>query len=368
MRRLVRDGRDLRVDFFRGIALFFIFLDHIPHDTLARFTVRNIALNDATEIFILLAGFAAALVYGRAMDRSGPVSASADMLKRAWTLYIAHIFLFVIFVAQVSLAAIWLARPQYIADVGVSHLVAKPLSAIIEVVPMLYQPAYLNVLPLYVAIMGGIAPLIFLLRFPRTLLGLSITLYAAARIQGWNLPTHGGRGWFFDPFTWQLLFVLGMLFARQGRPKLPGRLTDAVAVILLAIGFSILLTTWLEPSLAKHIPFALRPFVANIDKTGLHPYRLASILALAWLVARHMPPTARFLGSRLARVFVLIGQHGLPTYCASILLSYAGRIVMDTDDGWLMQIVVNLAGLAALHVVASIAAWYKVKDAKPSAA
>jgi hypothetical protein len=72
--RLVRAGRDLRVDFFRGIALFCIFLDHIPHDALARFTVRNLALNDATEIFILLAGYAASLVYGRKLDQAGPVS------------------------------------------------------------------------------------------------------------------------------------------------------------------------------------------------------------------------------------------------------------------------------------------------------
>ncbi|MGC8526307.1 OpgC domain-containing protein, partial [Acidiphilium sp.] len=142
--------------------------------------------------------------------------------------------------------------------------------------------------------------------------------------------------------------------------------TDVVAVVLLLIGFAILLTTWIEPSLAKHIPPMLKPFVSNIDKTGLHPYRLASILSLAWLASRHVRAEGRFLSSRLARVFVLIGQYGLPTYCASILLSYAGRIVMDTDDGWAMQIVVNLAGLAALLGVAAIAAWYRVKDAKPS--
>ncbi|HQT61884.1 MULTISPECIES: OpgC domain-containing protein [unclassified Acidiphilium] len=368
MMQLIRNGRDLRVDFFRGIALFCIFLDHIPHDTLARFTVRNLALNDATEIFILLAGFAAALVYGRKLDRAGPLSASADMLKRAWTLYIAHIFLFVLFAAQVAFAATWLGRPQYLSGVGIDHLATRPLAAIVEAVPLLYQPAYLNVLPLYVAIMGGLAPLLFMLRFPRTLLALSVALYVGARIYGWNLPTHGGHGWFFNPFTWQLLFVLGMLFSRHGRPALPGVPTDIAAVLLLLLGFGILLTTWLEPSLARHIPAALRPLVRNIDKTGLHPYRLISILSLAWLAARHLRADARLLDARLSRVFILIGQYGLPTYCASILLSYAGRIVMDTDHGWAMQIIVNLAGLAALFGVAALSAWYRVKDAKPSVA
>lgn len=361
--KLVRGGRDLRVDFFRGIALFCIFLDHIPHDTLARFTVRNLALNDATEIFILLAGYAAALVYGRKLERAGPVSAGADMLRRAWVLYVAHLFLFVIFAAEVAVCAAWFAHPDYIARIGLDHLAKAPLAAMIEAVPMLYQPSFLNVLPLYVVIMAGMAPLLLLLRRPRLLLGLSFALYVAARVWGWNLPTHGGHGWFFNPLTWQFLFVLGMLFARYGRPSLPGVATDGVAALLLLVGFLILLTTWLEPSLIRHVPLAVRPLIRDIDKTSLHPYRLASILALAWLAARYVPAGARFIESRAGAVFVLIGQHGLNTYCASILLSFAGRVVLDADRGWAMQIVVNLVGLGALFGVAAIGAWYRVKDA-----
>lgn len=364
--KLVRSGRDLRVDFFRGIALFCIFLDHIPHNTLARFTVRNLALNDATEIFILLAGYAAALVYGRKLDRAGPVQACADMWKRTWTIYIAHIFVFVLFTAEVVAAAAWFAHPDFIAQIGLDHLSKAPLAAMLQAVPMLYQPAFLNVLPLYVIIMGGVAPFLLLLHRPRLLLGLSLALYVAARIWGWNLPVWSGRGWFFNPFTWQFLFVLGMLFSRYGKPKLPPRSTDVVAVILLIVGFLILLTTWLQPSLARHVPELIRPLVRDIDKTGLHPYRLASILALAWLAARYMPVGGVLLEGRIGSVFVLIGQHGLNTYCASILLSFAGRVVLGLDQGWLMQIVVNLAGLAALWIVAAIGAWYKVKDAKPA--
>ncbi|MEE3502427.1 OpgC domain-containing protein [Acidiphilium acidophilum] len=366
--KLVRGGRDLRVDFFRGIALFCIFLDHIPHDTLARFTVRNLALNDATEIFILLAGYAAALVYGRKLDRAGPIHAGADMWKRTWTLYIAHIFLFVVFGAEVIAASHWFDRPDYIGNIGFDHLRQTPLAALVQVVPMLYQPSFLNVLPLYVVIMGGVAPFLSLLRRPWVLLGLSFALYAAARQFGWNLPTYGGHGWFFNPLTWQLLFVLGMLFSRYGRPALPLIATDIVAVVLLVVGFLILLTTWLEPSLARHVPPLIDPLIRGIDKSGLHPYRLASILALAWLASRYVPAGAAFIESRIGSIFVLIGQHGLNTYCASILLSFAGRVALGIDKGWMMQVIVNLAGLGALWGVAAIGAWYKVKDAKPAVA
>ena len=53
------NGRDHRIDFFRGLALVFIFWDHIPGNPLANLTVRNFGFSDAAEIFVFLAGYAA---------------------------------------------------------------------------------------------------------------------------------------------------------------------------------------------------------------------------------------------------------------------------------------------------------------------
>lgn len=61
--------RDLRIDFFRGLALLFIFIDHVPDNVLARFTLRNFGFADAAEVFVLLAGFSAVLAYGRTFER-----------------------------------------------------------------------------------------------------------------------------------------------------------------------------------------------------------------------------------------------------------------------------------------------------------
>ena len=59
--QLIRSNRnrDLRVDFFRGLALWWIYTDHIPGDVLGDYSLRNFAMCDATEIFVLLAGFGA---------------------------------------------------------------------------------------------------------------------------------------------------------------------------------------------------------------------------------------------------------------------------------------------------------------------
>ena len=63
--------RDLRLDLFRGIALWLIFLDHIPSNAVSWITIRNYGFSDATEIFVFISGYTAAFVYGRAMREHG---------------------------------------------------------------------------------------------------------------------------------------------------------------------------------------------------------------------------------------------------------------------------------------------------------
>src|ERR1700755_1527414 len=102
---VVTAGRDLRLDLFRGIALWLIFLDHMPSNIVSWVTIRNYGFSDATEIFIFISGYAAAFVSGKAMNHRGFVIAAARILRRAWQIYIAHIFLFAIYMAEISYVA-----------------------------------------------------------------------------------------------------------------------------------------------------------------------------------------------------------------------------------------------------------------------
>src|SRR5207244_9726550 len=98
----VSTERDLRLDLFRGLALWLIFLDHIPSNAVNWITIRNYGFSDAAEIFVFISGYTAAFVYGRAMRERGAVVASARILKRAWQVYVAHIFLFVVYMAEID--------------------------------------------------------------------------------------------------------------------------------------------------------------------------------------------------------------------------------------------------------------------------
>ena len=57
-------ARDLRLDLFRGLANWAIFLDQIPHEVLSSITTRNYGFSDAADLFVFISGYTAALVFG----------------------------------------------------------------------------------------------------------------------------------------------------------------------------------------------------------------------------------------------------------------------------------------------------------------
>ena len=350
------------MDFFRGVALWWIFMDHIPGNWVAQFSLRNFALCDATEIFVLLAGYAAGIAYFRSYQRFGWLFAGADVLRRAWTLYIAHIFLFVVFAAQVSYSATALDRADYLDEIHLDVLAEAPYRAMLEALLLNFQPAYLNILPLYVALLCLLGFVLPLMRWPVVLLGLSFTLYAVARWMGWNLPSWTDGGWYFNPLAWQLLFFIGAVLSQHPlKPAIGKRAVDAAAVVVVVVGLLLVWLVWPSDDVSARVPRFLTRTLLMVDKEGLHPMRLISILALTWLAARLIPFSAGWLRGKAAFPFILCGQHSLPVFCCGIALSFLGRLTMEQQGGWQAQAVVNALGPLALVGVGALAAWYRDK-------
>lgn len=83
-------GRDKRLDFFRGLALVMIFINHVPGTVWENFTSRNFGFSDAAEGFVLMSGIAAGLAYSKGFWT--PTWAAARKIwRRAWTLYLVHL-------------------------------------------------------------------------------------------------------------------------------------------------------------------------------------------------------------------------------------------------------------------------------------
>src|ERR1700746_4069198 len=140
--------RDLRLDLFRGLALWLIFLDHVPNNIVAWFTIRNYGFSDATEIFIFISGYTAAFVYGAAMVQRGVIIAGARILKRVWQIYVAHVFLFAIYIAEISYVATSFENPLYAEEMNILDLLKQPDMTIVQALLLKFKPSNMDVLPL----------------------------------------------------------------------------------------------------------------------------------------------------------------------------------------------------------------------------
>jgi hypothetical protein len=103
---LPEKGRDLRLDLFRGVANWAIYLDHIPGQRRELDHHPQLRVSDAADLFVFISGYTASFVYARMMLERGFIVGATRLTKRVWQLYVAHIILFVIYIASISYLAL----------------------------------------------------------------------------------------------------------------------------------------------------------------------------------------------------------------------------------------------------------------------
>jgi hypothetical protein len=366
--------RDLRLDFFRGLALLFIFLDHIPENYVNYLTLGNFVFSDAAELFVFISGYTAALVFGGVMQRQGVAFATAQVLKRCWTLYVAHIFLFVIYTAQVSYTAQRFKNPMFVDEMNIANFLQEPHIAVVKALTLALQPTFLNILPLYIVLLLLLAAILPLLRrWPLHVLAASALMYLSVPLFKINLETYPGGQWYFNPFAWQFLFVIGAIMGTAGglgvemfrRQRWIFWAASGVLVLCVAVRVPMTIADLVGDS-----PAAFSAAVWQFgDKTSLGPLRLFNFLALAYVVMTLARPENPAFGSMLARPVVLCGQHSLNIFCLGIFLSVAGHVVLiEGDHAWELQVLVSIGGIALMFAVARFLAWSKAGSRMEGAA
>ncbi|ODN70032.1 OpgC protein [Methylobrevis pamukkalensis] len=108
--------RDHRIDFLRGWVLLEIFVNHIPGNTFEQFSHKNFGITDAAEVFVLLAGVAAAFAYFPPFANGDRLLTSARVIRRAGTLYVAHLSNLLAGLGLFAAAAIWLGTVGLLDD------------------------------------------------------------------------------------------------------------------------------------------------------------------------------------------------------------------------------------------------------------
>ena len=345
-------GRDHRIDAMRGAALLMMFVDHIPQNLLNRFTMRNVGFADAAEVFVLLAGYASWLAYGRAFGKYGMRVTLGRLLRRCVQLYIGQT---IMVVAYVFIIRLW----RHFTPVSVDYLepeLAHGMSWVWRVMSFDALPSNLNILPLYIVLLAGF-PLFYLLMRVQHSLALVlagaiwalVNLDPAVNFPNWLDPD----GWYFNPFAWQFLFALGLTASErtQRRGKDFARLRWLVGVCWAYLAFSALQAfPWMQWNLPD-----LRPFGDAVApaKAWLSPLRLLDVLAIFYLVQSSAWARRWSAHARAGQVLACVGRHSLEVFVVGTVLDLLARLLFSTfGEGWPLQVAVNVVGLAFLITLA----------------
>src|SRR3954453_14548601 len=235
-------GRDLRIDACRGVALWCIFLDHVPNNIGSWLTLRNYGFSDAAEVFMFVSGVTCALAYSKVWRCKGWTGVIHRTLRRSWDIYAAFLLL-----TLACAFLVYLAGGDRLADESNTRiLLDQPAATLVHAAMLQYCPVNTDVLPIFVLLHLLFAPLLWLLlRLPNVTLGASLALYTLVHVFGWTIPAWPNGHWAFNPLAWQLLVVLGawwMLEEKRVWPWVTSRSVLGLAVLYLLFSLVIALS------------------------------------------------------------------------------------------------------------------------------
>lgn len=347
--------RDPRLDFFRGLALLFIFINHIPDNVFTWLTTRSYGFSDAAEIFIFISGYAAALAYPRFFAEGGFRVGLRRVARRAGQVYLCHVATCLAFFGLLYTMSVWSPAAYKGFRTYVAGFLDAPLETLGRLLALQYQGPLLDILPLYVALLAMLPAMLWLARRGIGLmLALSAALYLLAQTVAPGIPAAPGDGvWFFNPLAWQLLFFIGLAAGLRSKshervvPRHSALLCAAVLYLLFALA---IVMTWRIPALHGTLPQGFKDVLyPQLQKTTLDPLRLLHFFALAHLVATFVRRDSAFFRFAWAQAVIRCGQHSLPVFSAGLVLSLLGHgLWAASGHAPAVEIAVNLGGIGLL--------------------
>jgi hypothetical protein len=351
-----RPPRDPRLDALRGLLQLEIFASHVAGSAVGAWAIHSAwGLSDSSEQFVLLSGFGLGSLFALKAARDGTAAARADLRGRTFRLWRMHLVVFFLFAALVIWSDTAMKLPGEIERLGWTWMADSPLAASLAAPTLLYQPAFMDILPVFAWFMLAL-PLFMRLadRSEAAALSLSALLYAAAQA-GLHLPGLGGREIGLNPFAWQVLFAIGALCGRRallrGPVLPPGRWVAWLAGAVLVLGLWLRLgwRGWLPDALTLPVPMEDWVF----GKQDLAWPRILHALALAALAARLTARDGLFARPCFAPLRAA-GRHSLEVFSLGLFLSWAGTAALRLDGGGpVLDLGVIGAGAAALLAFAT---------------
>ncbi|MEO0911878.1 MAG: OpgC domain-containing protein [Pseudomonadota bacterium] len=406
------------MDFFRGIAMFIILLAHTPGNPWTRWIPARFGFSDATEIFVFCSGMASALAFGAIFERRGWLMGTVRTAHRVWQVYWAHIGMFVV----IAMSMLWLntlgLERDYLGQLNLIPFFRNPEGNLLGLMTLTYVPNYFDILPMYLVILCMIPIVMGLGRIDVRLAFVFVALlWAAASVgrfadegwtglaplaahleflhlpaQYWFEPPNNTRSWFFNPFTWQLVFFTGFMLMKGWIPAPPVRrwlIVMAALILLVSFPFSHIGIRYEEFMWGQIKPEDARGVIQLrvagrewLTKTDFGILRYIHFLALAYLAWVAVGPLGSRLNAgvwwpRVVTVIRKVGQQSLAVFLTSMVLARFMGVAFDLGGKGILYVTfVNLCGFAILIGTAYFVGWIKgnpwkgdpaAKPEKPSA-
>ena len=318
-----RGGRLPEIDVLRGICLVEMMANHLPLNLLTRFVVETAGFISAAEGFVFLSGFVAGWTAFRALagnHSSKPVL--GRFLSRALQLYAVYLALFTIVLASAVVGGPHFAEWRHLCMPGTQSAGEIWIFG----AAFLYLPKYLDIFSMYCAFLIFVPLAIGQIGAGRSWLVMAVSGALWAASQFWNIPEPQlpMRFGYFNLFSWQLLFTVGILLGHRKGAGL-GRAGESRPVLLVSAGLCLILFVIrhqsMVPWIGPHLP--LLPFSKLIEKPTVGLVRLVNFAAMAYCI-RFM---LRRGGPRLQRLWAyrklaFLGRHSLPVFSWSIVVTF----------------------------------------------
>ncbi len=271
-----KKARDLRLDFFRGMAMFIILLAHTPGNPWTLWIPARFGFSDATEILVFCSGMASGLAFGAVFIKKSWFLGSARIAFRIWQVYWAHIGVFLataLLMVLVTQTGLGEPGKDYSRWFPVAGLFTRTEQTLVGLFTLTYIPGLFDILPMYLVILAMVPLVMGVYRIGgrEAVFAFIAIVWLCANLAGYarkmadaedlgtiqagavwlgshftwmNLPAVPWQDtavWFFNPFGWQLVFFTGFCFTVGWIKPPPIRrslVIVAIVVILVTTPFA----------------------------------------------------------------------------------------------------------------------------------
>lgn len=359
--------RDVRLDFFRGIAMLIIFMAHVPLNRWQNFIPANFGPSDATEMFVFCSGFASALAFGSLYKTHGFLMGTSRIGLRCFQVYWAHLAMFitiatVVIIGTNVMAGLVTDPKNYIIALNLMPFMNDPVNGLVGLMTLTYVPNYFDILPMYLVLLAMI-PVVMLLSRVHSLLPIAAIalLWLANQIFDPQLPAEwwSDRTWFFDPFAWALIFFTGFSISIGWlKTPQPNRILFWTAVIFMTLLIPV--SHWQTAQNYEWMREFRVIFWSGFDKTEFGYLRYLHFLALAYICVTLLKGREDMLHHPALKPVIKVGQQALATFISSMILAQIGGMALDyLGRSPLTYALVNLSGFALLIGIAYMMAFFK---------